>query len=100
MKTTTFKIIEVTDKLNGYGMPIVKVKASTNLEIINEGYNYFKCVQDVDESELLKLRTLIDVNKHDTVMLSIKTPSRTTNCWYKLKQFYVGDTLNARCIIW
>lgn len=99
MKTATFKITEITDRLNGYGMPIIKVQSDLNLTVINRGYNEFECLQDIDESDLLQLRSKIDLSKHDKVMLEVKTPSKNTNCWYSLKGQYIGKP-NTNCIIW
>ena len=75
----------ITDRFNGYGMPIVKVVSDNNIKIINRGWNEFESVNEVDSSALEVLRDRIDVNKHDTVMLEIRTPERITNCWYSLK---------------
>lgn len=90
---TTFKLVEVTDRRNGYGMPIVKVESNTNLRVYNRGYNEFECEQEIDESNLLVLREKLRGEKW--AHLEITTPERDTNCWYML------DGRNeTRNIIW
>lgn len=99
MKTATLKITEITNEFNGYGMPIVKVKSDINLKVVNRGYNEFECLQNIDETDLLQLRSKFDISKYDKVMLEIQTPERKTNCWYSLKSQYIGKP-TTNCIIW
>lgn len=81
---TTFKIKEITDRRNGYNMPVVVVTSNTNLDVINRGWNEFNCKQIIDESELMTLRTKFPESE-TTLMLEIETPTRKTNCWYELR---------------
>lgn len=92
----TLKINKLTDRKNGYGMAIIEVISNKDIKVINTGYNEFKAVQEIDETDLLKLRRFYSPT--ETVMLEIKTPTRKTNCWYKLSDHYFGK--NQSCIIW
>lgn len=95
---TKFTYISNLNKTNGYDMPMVQVKSNTNLKVINRGWNEFECVQDIDESDLLQLRTLFPNAR--TCHLEIETPGRMTNGWYRLKDqnnFPLSDKNN---IIW
>lgn len=84
MKTPTiFKVLEVTNEKNGYNMPIVKIESSTNLDVINRGWNVFECLQDIDISDLEKLDT--QFKDHSHLHLDITTPIRQTCCWYYIK---------------
>ena len=81
---TTFRIKEITDRRNGYNMPIVVVTSDTNLKIINRGWNEFACLQTIDESELMTLRNAFPDNEN-ILMLEIETPTKMVRCWYKLR---------------
>lgn len=94
MKIATLKISKLTDRLNGYGMPIVEVISDNDIKVINRGYNEFEAQIDIDETDLLRLRTMFNTFSVGTVMLEISTPTRKTNCWYRL------DGENRTCIIW
>jgi len=98
MKQATLKIEKLTNEFNGYGMPIIDVISDNNIKVINRGYNEFEAVNDIDETDLLRLREMFNTCVNDVVMLRIKTPERTTNCWYKLAPLYLGA--NKTCIMW
>ena len=88
----TLKIKALTDRVNGYGMPIVQATSDIYFETPNIGMNDFQPNVEIDESDLLRLRTMFEGMRTDTVMLEIEMPSRDTPkpCWYKLTDFYVG----------
>jgi len=98
MKQAILTVKNLTNEVNGYGMPIVDVLSSENIKVINRGYNEFEAVNDIDESDLLRLRTMFSTFSNDVLMLRIHTPERVTNCWYKLAPVYFGN--NASCIMW
>jgi hypothetical protein len=95
----TLKISKITDRFNGYGMPVIEVISDQNIKVVNRGYNVFEALTDIDESDLLRLRTMFNTIEHDTVMLEITTPERKTNCWYKLAPQYLGSQ-NPSCLMW
>lgn len=99
MKKATLKIDKLTDRINGYGMPIIEVISDNNIKVVNRGYNEFEAINEIDESDLLRLRTMFSMFSNDVVMLEITTPERKTNCWYKLSPQYLGSQ-NPTCIIW
>lgn len=86
-------VSKLTDRFNGYGMPIVEVNSTANIEVINRGYNEFESITEIDESDLLRLRQnpYLQEKWTDTIMLEITTPSAKTNCWYKLQDQYIGQ---------
>ena len=90
MKKAILTISKITDKKNGYGMPIVEVNSTCDIKVINRGYNEFEAAQDIDESDLVKLRGHFQNTGEDTLMLEIKGPRKSTNCWYKLNGLYLG----------
>lgn len=97
MNKAVLKISKLTDRKNGYGMPIVEVASDSDIKVINRGYNEFEAVTEVDESDLLRLRqseysTLLGWT--DTIHLEIKTPSRDTCAHYRLNDIYIGKTLH------
>ena len=49
-------INKLTDRKNGWGMPIVEVNSTQDIEVINKGWNDFEALQEIDESDLLRLR--------------------------------------------
>ena len=83
MKKATLTISKLTDRINGYGMPVIEVNSDNNIKVINRGYNEFEAITDIDETDLLRLRTMFSTFTNETVMLEITTPERKTNCWYK-----------------
>lgn len=88
----TLKIDKLTDKFNGYGMPIVLVNSDVHFDSINRGYNEFEPNTEIDETDLLRLRNMFNTCVHDTVMLEISMPNRETTkpVWYKLTDLYIG----------
>ena len=98
MEKAILTINKLTDRENGYGMPIVEVTSTKDIKVINRGYNDFEPVQEIDESDLLRLRTYFSAFTNEMLMLEIKTPSRLTNCWYKLTDVYIGG--KGSNIIW
>ena len=84
MKKAILTISKVTDRKNGYGMPIVEVNSTENIKVINRGYNEFEAQTEIDESDLLRLRTQFNTFSTETLHLEITTPERRTCCWYKL----------------
>jgi hypothetical protein len=90
MNKAILTINKLTDRKNGYGMSIVEVNSTKDIKVINRGYNDFEPVQEIDESDLLRLRNYFSSFTNETVMLEIKTPNRNTNCWYKLTDVYIG----------
>ncbi len=92
MEKAILKIHSLTDKLNGYGMPIVNVKSNIYFEATNIGYNEFEPTVEIDETDLLRLRNMFNTCVHDTVMLEITMPKRESPkpVWYKLTDLYIG----------
>jgi hypothetical protein len=78
-----FTVTAITNKRNGYNMPIVEVKSDSNIKVVNRGYNEFECLQDIDESELLPLRDQLP--SEEIIMLEVTTPESNTTAWYKLR---------------
>ena len=98
MNKAILTINKLTDRKNGYGMSIVEVTSTKDIKVINRGYNDFEAVTEIDESDLLRLRNYFSGSTNETLMLEIKTPSRSTNCWYKLTDVYIGG--KGSNIIW
>lgn len=92
MEKAILKIKNLTDRFNGYGMPVVEVQSNINFEAPNMGWNEFVPNVEIDETELLTLRNKFDIVKHDTLMLEISMPDRKNPkpVWYKLKDVYIG----------
>ena len=57
---TILKISNLTNEFNGYGMPIVDVISDTDIKVINRGYNEFEAINDIDETDLLRLREMFN----------------------------------------
>lgn len=95
MEKATLKISKLTDRKNGYGMPIVEVISDNDLHVVNRGYNEFEALNEIDETDLERLRTMPEMGMMatETVMLEIQTPSRLALCWYTLKDRYLNCTL-------
>ena len=77
---TVFTVLEITNEKNGYNMPIIKVKSSTPLVVVNRGWNHFECQQEIDISDLQQLD--VKFAGESTLHLEIHTPDRETCCWY------------------
>ena len=90
MNKAVLTINKLTDRKNGYGMSIIEVNSTKDIKVINRGYNDFEAVTEIDESDLLRLRNYFSGFTYETLMLEIKTPSRSMNCWYKLTDVYIG----------
>jgi hypothetical protein len=99
MKTAKLKIKKLTDRVNGYGMPIVEVTSNTDIKIKNRGYNEFEPMQEIDETDLARLHNYFHSFSTGTLMLEIQCPKSVVNCWYKLDGVYLGG-LKHSCIIW
>ena len=100
MNKATLKIKALTDRVNGYGMPVVEVTSDSNIIVINRGYNVFEAQTDIDESDLLRLRTYYSMFSESTVMLEITlTTGKKTNCWYSLEDKTLGKKEYSN-IIW
>lgn len=82
----TLKIKALTDKVNGYGMPVVLVDSDTFFDAPNVGHNTFVPSVEIDETDLLRLRTMFNTFSTETVMLEISMPNRETTkpVWYNL----------------
>jgi len=98
MNKAILTINKITDRKNGWGMSIVEVNSTKDIKVINRGYNDFEAETEIDESDLLRLRTYFSAFTNETLMLEIKTPNRLTNCWYKLTDVYIGG--KGSNIIW
>ena len=86
MKTATLTLTKVTDRFNGYGMPVVEVKSDFEITVINRGYNVFESEQKINHSNIDQILNVID-KKHDTAMLQIELPSgKKTNCCFDLSE--------------
>jgi len=83
-------IKKLTDRKNGWGMPIIEVNSTEDIEVINRGYNDFEALQEIDESDLLRLRGYFSTFSNETVMLEINCPNKKTVSWYKLTDVYIG----------
>ena len=83
-------INKLTDRKNGWGMPIVEVNSTQDIEVINKGWNDFEALQEIDESDLLRLRGYFSSFSNETVMLEINCPNKKTVSWYKLTDVYIG----------
>jgi len=83
-------IKKLTDRKNGWGMPIIEVNSTEDIEVINRGYNDFEALQEIDESDLLRLRNYFSSFSNETVMLEINCPNKKTVSWYKLTDVYIG----------
>jgi len=83
-------IKKLTDRKNGWGMPIIEVNSTQDIEVINRGYNDFEALQEIDESDLLRLRNYFSSFSNETVMLEINCPNKKTVSWYKLSDVYIG----------
>lgn len=59
MKTATLTLIEVTNRFNGYGMPVVKVKSDINITVVNRGYNVFESIEKIDHSDIDQIMNTI-----------------------------------------
>jgi len=90
MNKAILTIDKLTDRINGYGMPIIEVISTKDIKVINRGYNEFEPVQEIDETDLLRLRKYFSAFTNETLMLEIKGPNKTTNSWYKLTDVYIG----------
>jgi len=97
MKTATLTLVKVTEKFNGYGMPIVEVKSDIQISVINRGYNEFESIETINHSNIDSILNVID-KKHDTAMLEIELPSgKKTNSWFSLsekKNWKQNDVVN------
>lgn len=91
-------ISKLTDRKNGYGMAIVEVNSTEDIKVINRGYNEFEAINEIDESDLLRLRTYFNTFTDKKVMLEINCPNKKTNCHYKLTDVYLGG--KGSNIIW
>jgi hypothetical protein len=98
MNKAILTISKLTDRINGWGMPIVEVNSSKDIEVINKGWNDFESLQEIDESDLFRLREYFSSFSNETIMLEIKCPNKNTNCWYKLTDVYIGG--RGSNIIW
>lgn len=87
---TILTINKLTDRVNGYGMPIIEVNSTKDIVVKNIGYNDFQPTEEIDESDLLRLRTYFSSFTNEIVMLEINCPNKKTNCWYKLTDVYIG----------
>lgn len=94
MKPATLKISRYTDRKNGWGMPIVEITSDNDIKVINRGYNEFEAVNEIDETDLLRLREYFSAFSNSTIHLEITTPSRQTCCWYSL------DRLSGSRLMW
>ena len=83
-------IKKLTNRKNGWGMPIIEVNSTEDIEVINRGWNEFEALQDIDESDLLRLRGYFSSFSNETVMLEINCPNKKTVSWYKLTDVYIG----------
>ena len=79
-------------------MPIVEVNSSNDIEVINKGWNDFESLQEIDESDLFRLREYFSSFSNETIMLEINCPNKKTNAWYKLTDVYIGG--RGSNIIW
>ena len=96
-RKTVLTIVKITDRVNGYGMPIVEINSSDDIKVINKGWNEFEALQEIDESDLLRLRGYFS-SSTCTVMLEINCPNKNTVSWYKLSDVYFGG--KGSNIIW
>jgi hypothetical protein len=83
-------INKLTDRLNGYGMPIVEVNSTKDIFVENIGYNDLQPTQEIDESDLLRLRNYFSSFTNEIIMIEINCPNKKTNAWYKLTDVYIG----------
>jgi hypothetical protein len=88
----TIKIKALTNRFNGYEMPIVEATSDVYFEAPNMGMNEFMPNCEIDESDLLRLRTMFNTITTTCVMLEIEMPNKPTpkSVWYKLSDVYVG----------
>lgn len=103
MKKATLTISKMTDRKNGYGMPIVEVISDNAIEIINRGWNEFEAVNEIDESELRQLYNnhFVCMQSDRMVMLEITTPKNKVNCWYNVPaQLSFSEIHASSNIIW
>jgi hypothetical protein len=98
MNKAILTISKLTDRINGWGMPIVEVNSSNDIEVINKGWNDFESLQEIDESDLFRLREYFSSFSNETIMLEINCPNKKTNAWYKLTDVYIGG--RGSNIIW
>jgi hypothetical protein len=98
MNRAILTISKLTDRINGWGMPIVEVNSSNDIEVINKGWNDFESLQEIDESDLFRLREYFSSFSNETIMLEINCPNKKTNAWYKLTDVYIGG--RGSNIIW
>lgn len=96
----TLKIQAITERKNGYGMQIIEVISDTDINTINRGYNEFEPTIEIDESDLLSLRTSLTPDADNKVHLEIICPNKTTCAHYSLKNQYLGSNPNFSNIIW
>ena len=94
MKKATLKIKALTDRKNGWGMPVIEITSDNDIKVVNRGYNEFEPVNEIDESDLLRLREMFSAMSNSTLHLEISTPSRQTCCWYSL------DRLHGSRLLW
>jgi hypothetical protein len=45
MNKAILTISKLTDRINGWGMPIVEVNSTKDIEVINKGWNDFEALQ-------------------------------------------------------
>jgi len=72
-------------------MPIVEVISDSDIKVINRGYNEYEAVNEIDETDLYRLREYFSSMTNGMVHLEIKTPSRDTCAWYSIDQKYIGQ---------
>lgn len=48
-------------------------------------------MQEIDETDLLRLRTYFSTFSNEIVMLEINCPNKKTNCWYRLTDHCIGN---------
>jgi hypothetical protein len=84
----TLKIKKLTDRINGYGMPIVQITSDKEINTINRGDNYFECTEQINAKDLERLGCYFNSFSNSTIMLEILAPTEKGRkfCWYKIPE--------------
>lgn len=69
---------------NGYGMPVFRVKADADFQVINRGCNEFEPSVEIEENALLTLRE--HGTESDCAHIEIEKPDGSiSSAWYRIK---------------